>query len=143
MTTALTAEQEAQVRLAGDATIYRDAMTFANAQQAVIEDKQFGHQASGLLEFSRDWDELERFIRHQKGRSWPQSKLHYGDFYAALGKYLQELRRDVKDKYGFVENGLTNNETREQTKFFAGLLAREFIQHLVAEMMWQKEVKGQ
>ena len=139
----LTPDQEPQIRLLSDGDIYRAAMTFANEQQKVIEYSQFNSQINGLLQFSRSWSELTGFVNHQKSRDWQGVRQSYGGFYTALSQQLKELRRDVKDKYGFVPDGLTKRESNELTNFFAGLLAREFIQHLAAEMMWKsKEVQS-
>jgi hypothetical protein len=96
---------------------------------------------AGLLEFSHSWEELEKFVKHQSERDWGDpvrsKRGHYQRFYDNLRAYLNTLRRDVKDQYGFVPDALTKKEEKQQTDFFAGLLAQEFVQHLAAEMMWQ------
>jgi len=92
---------------------------------------------AGLLEFSRSWEELLKFVRHQKGRDWQRKKAHYADFYTQLEQQLEQLRAKVKNEYGMVPHGLTKRETAKHTQYFAGLLATELIQHLVAEMMWK------
>lgn len=137
----LTPEQESQIRQLSDAEMYPEAVDFASQYPPVQKS-----QMAGLLEFSRSWEELAGFVRHQKDdRDWGEpgksKRAHYKDFYTALDAHLNELRRRSREQYNFVPDGLTKNENRQQTDFFAGLLAREFIQHLVAEMMW-KEEKG-
>lgn len=135
MSSRLTPEQRAQIRILSDGDLYRDAITCARKHPGIEN-----NQLMGLLEFSRSWTELERFVRHQKDeRDWGEpgksKKAHYQTFYDALAKQLEQLRKDVVDRYGLVPKGLGKNETAVQTDFFAGLLAREFIQHLTAEMM--------
>ena len=124
----LTPKQEAQLRLLSDEELYRQAMAFVQ-ESGTIENKQM----SGLLEFSRSWKELEQFVNHQEGRDWGQpgksKKAYYKTFYTKLKEQLKQLR-------SFIPSGLTE----EEADYFAGRLAREFIQHLVAEMRW-KEAK--
>lgn len=131
----LTTGHQVQIRLLSDSDLYRQAITFAQKHPS-IENRQM----TGLVEFSRSWKELTDFVKHQKGRDWGK-KEHYSKFYTALDAYLTDLRRDVKNKHGFVPDGLTTSEARGYTDYFSGLLAREFIQHLAAEMMWKREVK--
>lgn len=129
-----TLEQEVQIRLLSDGELYRDAVSFVH-ESLIVENKQM----AGLLEFSRSWDELLKFVRHQKGRAWHRKKAHYADFYTKLEQQLNELRAKVKNEYGFVPRGLTKKPARTYTEYFSGLLAREFIPHLVAEMRWKEE----
>jgi hypothetical protein len=137
-----TPEQETKIRLLSDTELYEQAEKLVSAHPVVA-----GSQMEGLLEYSRSWDELTRFVKHQKDdRNWGEpgksKKAHYRDFYTALDAYLNELYRDVKGRHQFVPGGLTKKETSKKSSYFAGLLAREFIQHLVAEMLWQEEVKS-
>ena len=129
-----TPEQKVQIRLLSDGQLYDQAVTFVK-QNDTVENKQM----AGLLEFSRSWQELLKFVRHQKGRDWQRKKAHYADFYTQLEQQLEQLRAKVKSEYGMVPHGLTKKETSRHTEYFAGLLAREFIQHLVAEMMWKEK----
>jgi hypothetical protein len=139
----LTLEQATILRVLDETTLCKQAEEFVKAHPAVENS-----QMAGLLEFSRSWDELVRFVNHQKNnRDWGEpgksKRAHYKDFYTALDAYLKDLYREVQDQHELVPDGLTKNERRQLTSFYAGLLARDFIQHLVAEMMWQKEVKSQ
>ena len=129
-----TPEQKVQIRLLSDGQLYDQAVTFVK-QNDTLENKQM----AGLLEFSRSWQELLKFVRHQKGRDWQRNKAYYADFYTQLEQQLEQLRAKVKSEYGMVPHGLTKKETSRHTEYFAGLLAREFIQHLVAEMMWKEK----
>jgi hypothetical protein len=133
----LTSEQREKIRLLSDDEMYRDAIAFAEKQEKIITYRQFGHQIQGLQEYARSFKELAAFVKHQRRRDWAGKSQSFEAFYTALHEYLNQLRGAVQEKYGFVPDDLTHNETREQTEFFAGLLAHEFIQHLAAEMMWQ------
>ncbi|MBU0496243.1 MAG: hypothetical protein KKA73_07110 [Chloroflexi bacterium] len=135
-------EEEQRIRLISDGDLYGQAQDFSCAHLPVE-----GKQMAGLLEFSRSWDELTAFVRHQKDdRDWGEpgksKKAHYKDFYAALDTYLGELRTRVQSPYGFVPLGKLDSAQRNRRDWMAGLLAREFIQHLVAEMMWKEETRS-
>lgn len=133
----MTSDQMERIRLLEDGDLFHRAVTFAHSQPSV-ENKQL----AGLLEFSRSWKELTYFVHHQKGRTWTGRKAPYQDFYNALDSYLQQdLRSQVKGNLGLIPAELTKKETNRRIDHFAGLLAQSFIQHLVAEMRWQEEVK--
>jgi len=124
-----THEQLVQMRLLSDRDLYAEAQEFLKTYRPP-ENKQL----NGLLEFSRDIGELQSFVKHQKDRDWGTgAKQHYQTFYSELGDYLQKLRQRVKTPYGLVAGGLTAKTEKVQVDFFAGWLAREFIQHLVAQ----------
>ena len=127
----LTPEQESEIRLLSDTDLYHKAMTFAKTHEATAQHRTTGSQLQGLLQFSRSWKELDDFVKHQKSKEQA-----YKQFYEALHSGLGEIQNIAKSK--FVPNGLTKRERRKRTVFFTGLLAREFIQHLAAEMMWKE-----
>ena len=131
-----TPEQEIRIRLLSDADLYDGAMTFAREHESTAQHRTTKSQLQGLVEFSRSWTELDDFVKHQRSKNQA-----YQAFYIALDSKLGDLHARAKAE--FVPGDLTKKERNEQTKFFAGLLAREFIQHLAAEMMWQGEVQGQ
>jgi len=140
----LTPEQEAKIRWLSDNHLYQKAQNFVNhCQRNFIE----GKQQAGILEFSHTWKELNAFIHHQKSRDWEtisKKKAHYKLFYATLEEELQELLKLVTQEK-FV-TGEVPSIKAEQKKYndeineVAGLLAHEFIQHVVAEMRWQQDV---
>lgn len=125
-----TREQMEQMRLLSDGELYMAAQTFLQSYRPP-ENKQL----AGLLEFSRNMNDLQSFAKHQQSRDWGnKSKEHYKAFYSELNKYLQKLRQQVETPpYSLVTQGLTAKAKKDQVEFFAGWLAREFIQHLVAQ----------
>jgi hypothetical protein len=129
----LTRQQQQQIWLISDRDLYQEAEHFL-AEHGAVERSQ----AEGLLDNAQSFDELQRFIRHQAGRDWTGRKEHYKEFYAALARFLQDLRRRVREQYRLVPEGLSRRETREQTDFLVRLLAREFLQHLVAELVYKE-----
>lgn len=96
-------------------------------------------QLIGLLTFSRSWVELLGFVRHQEGREWG-NKTDYKEFYTQLRRYLDDsktgLRQRVKSDLKLLAEGLTAKQEREAQEQWAGALAHEFVQHLVAAALY-------
>ncbi len=137
----VTPEQEEQIRLLSDGELYHQAITFVRNQESVqnvLEIKNYGHQLNGLLEFARSWQELWRYVTKQQPRDWQGKKQAYVHFYGAVKFELEAIRKLAQLK--FVPDGLAKNETRTLTDQYAGILAAEFVRHLVAEMLWRKEI---
>lgn len=130
-------QQRERIRLLSDTSIYRLSISFVNNHQEIL--KVNNQQLNGLLEFSRSWGELKKFVTHQRARDWA-SRTEYKDFYDKIDQTLKDLYRDVKQEYGLVPSNLTNNETKRLTEYFAGLLGREFVEHLVAHVMYTKGI---
>ena len=126
-----TAAEVGKIRLLADSEMYSKAVEFAGPHWAIKN-----NQLAGLRQFSRSWGELNGFIRHQKEKGRDRDLQR---FYTALDKALQELRSIAQKK--FVPDNLSRRETTSRTDHFAGQLAHAFIQHLAAEIEWQK--KGQ
>ncbi len=113
-----------------DNVLYPEAVTFlrrlVNEQGCATLPAS---QVTGLLNIANAsiYSELVRFIRHQQERNWPESKKDIKIFYAELEKWLTTFRnRRLRDEFHL---GRGNQEVDE----LMALLAREFIQHLVAE----------
>jgi hypothetical protein len=86
-------------------------------------------QVMGLLNIAKTpvYSELDRFIRHQQERNWPESKKDIKIFYAELEKWLTAFRnKRLRETFHLERGGQEADELMV-------LLAREFIQHLVAE----------
>lgn len=123
-------EQLRQLWNLSDNVLYSEAVTFlrrlVNEQGCATLPAS---QVTGLLNIANAsiYSELERFIRHQQERNWPESKKDIKIFYAELEKWLTTFRnRRLRDEFHL---GRGNQEVDE----LMALLAREFIQHLVAE----------
>ncbi|HXL03347.1 MAG: hypothetical protein GX872_03705 [Firmicutes bacterium] len=118
------------VRLISDNLLYPEAVTFVN-ENDVPEDSQL----TGLLEYSRQNDDLMRFIKRQEDRDWTGKKEHYKTFYRSLDSYLNNLRKKCKDEFDLVPADLGRTETKERVNEVSTLLAQEYITHLVAEAL--------
>lgn len=125
------------IHLISDHVLYPEAVEFIARHQAIEGQKQM----AGLVEYARSWEDLTRFVNHQRQRDWLGAKAYYKQFYEHLYRYLQDLQQRVKTKFGFVGEGLTRAQERAQTERYAQILAQEFIQHLAAENLWREKVQ--
>ena len=120
-----------------DSVLYREAVTFM--QRLVNEQGSAtlpASQVTGLLNIANaaSYAELERFIRHQQERNWPESKKDIKIFYAELEKWFTTVKnRRLRDEFHLVQEGRNSQETNQEIDELMALLAHDFIQHLVAE----------
>jgi len=100
-------------------------------------------QLIGLLTFSRTWNELLTYVKHQEKRDWGRREEHYKEFYAILRRYLEDpksgLYLRIKTQFNLIPENLNKNEIRALTEAWSDALAHEFIQHLVAEALYQTQ----
>ncbi len=120
-----------------DTMLYPDAVTFA---QHLINEKGCSplptSQVMGLWNIAKaaNYGELLHFIRHQRDRNWPASKKDIKTFYTELDQWFGTLRnRLVKNEFRLLSQGLKPVAANKEVDEIMATLAREFIQHLVAE----------
>jgi hypothetical protein len=77
--------------------------------------------------------ELERFIRHQRERNWTASKSYIKTFYDELEKAFATLRKRVRDEFDLLQYAPGHKLAKQETDDIMIWLARDFIQHLIAE----------
>jgi hypothetical protein len=135
----LSKAQLQKIYLLSDTVIYPEAVTFI--RKLVQEqgcDPLPTSQVAGLLNIAEavKYDELHRFVLHQCERNWPPSKRDIKTFYTALEEVLSLMQRKrLKDEFHLMPDiqGRSVSEVRQEVDELLGRLAREFIQHLVAE----------
>ncbi len=90
-------------------------------------------QVAGLLNIANNssYTELERFIRHQLGRNWSESKKDIQVFYTELEKEFAQMKKTLLPTF-HVQEGKNAREANDE---LMALLACEFIQHLITENM--------
>ncbi len=121
---ALAAEQRQKILLLSDTVLYPEAVAFV--RKLVQEEDRSPlptSQVMGLLNIAlaSKYSELYQFVVHQRDRN-------------SLEKFLTQMKQKrIKDEFQLLRSGLTNRETSEEADELMVLLAREFIQHLVAE----------
>jgi hypothetical protein len=126
-----TREEREKVRLLSDTVLYERARKFVQSTPAV-ENKQL----NGVIEFSRSLPELMLFVVAQRKRNWTDREANMRRFYETLYEALIRIMQDTRDVWGFVPKGSTEAEAQQRTAVFADMLARNFTQHLVAEMLY-------
>jgi hypothetical protein len=128
-----------KIWLLSDTILYPEAVSFI---RKLVQDQQCdplpASQVAGLLSIAEStrYDDLHRFILHQRDRNWPPSKRDIKTFYTALEETLSLMQRKrLKEEFHLVtgEQGRSVIEARQEQDELMALLAREFIQHLTAE----------
>ncbi|MGH2506496.1 MAG: hypothetical protein ACRDHZ_03635 [Ktedonobacteraceae bacterium] len=120
-------EQE-RIRLLSDTAFYPQAVEFMQKIGGVLPSSQI----NGLLNVTHanTYRELEDFIKHQYTRStWGFKDQHIPDFYRKLESKLREFERLVTT----VTKDRQEKPAHEEQQTIKMLLAREFIQHVLAE----------
>jgi hypothetical protein len=132
----LTLTQLQKIGLLSDTVLYPEGVTF---MRRLVEKEGCNplptSQVNGLFSIAESsrYGELRHFVEHQRDRDWPPSKRDIKTFYTRLEQELTRLERRLA-----VEFGLTRDERGRpvsdagQNEMLA-LLAREFIQHIIAE----------
>lgn len=128
-----------KIELLSDTVLYDEAVDFMRK----FVGEQGCHplpnsQANGLLNIAgaSKYDDIYRFVVHQRDRNWPPSKRDIKPFYTALEQFLSQMqRRRLREEFHLLaeENGRSVSERRREADELLALLSREFIQHLVAE----------
>lgn len=139
----MTTEQLQKIYLLSDSELYEDAVEFVKPHR---ETKVSETQLSGLQNAvgAGDYNEIFRYIKNRLRRSTTNAQLK--NFYEELRDYLQRLPSKVEEA-GLVvipENEDMTRAQRKQVKeeidLYAYLLATEYIQHLVAEYDYQRNL---
>ena len=128
-----------KIYLLSDTVLYPEAVSFM--RKLVQEqgcDPLPNSQVAGLLSIAESmrYDELHRFVLHQRDRDWPPSKRDIKTFYTALEEALSLMqRRRLKDEFHMMPGIQGGNvvAARQELDELMARLAREFIQHLSAE----------
>ncbi|HZO72940.1 MAG TPA: hypothetical protein VFB60_12115 [Ktedonobacteraceae bacterium] len=125
-----------KIALLSDTVLYNEAVAFI---RKLVKEQDCNplpaSQVNGLLSIaeSASYDELYRFVVHQRDRNWPPSKRDIKTFYTALEQELSLMyRKRLKDEFLLLTQQ-SAQEIRKEASAVMALLAREYIQHLVAE----------
>ncbi len=78
--------------------------------------------------------ELERFIKHQRDRDWPESKQNIKILYTELDKLFTTMKnKRLCDEFHLLQEKCNSKEKKQEVDELMALVAHDFIQHLVAE----------
>lgn len=125
-------KEQARIRLLSDNELYEQAVEFTRGIGGTLP----GSQINGLLNvaLANTYEHLEAFVKHQHTRStWRASERYIPEFYRKLEHKLKELERLIPSLTERRQTELSP-EDRQTLKM---LLAREFIQHVLAENGYQ------
>lgn len=137
---AVTTEQGQKIRLLSDGELYENATDFVKTHYSPKRVSKA--QLSGLQNAlgAGDWNEISNYINNRLSRSTTTKDLK--DFYQALKDYLNSLRSKVQEM-GFVvkpeeATHAQSSQMNKEIDQYAYLLAKEYIQHIVAEYNYQR-----
>jgi len=133
----ITEHEQMRIRLLSDLELYPQAVEFMSgiARQLPMA------QMNGLLNVSlaNTYKQLERFIDHQRTRTtWRRGDEHIPDFYARLARKLQHLEATAQ----LLAKERAEQPSREDMQILNMLLAREFIQHVLAENAYMGAIRA-
>lgn len=133
----LTLAQVRKIDVISDTVLYPQAAALV---KQLIEDEECdplpSSQVNGLLNVAgaNTYNDLYSFVIHQRDRNWTTSKMDIKKFYTALEKYLSDMARQrVKAEFHLIPEGLDAKRTKQITEAMMAVLAKDFIQHFVAE----------
>ena len=135
----LTIDQAQKIRLLSDRKLYSKAVKFVAEHLAYIHSKVSKTQLSGLQNAvgASDWAEIDGYIKNRLNRNTTSDELK--NFYQDLKDYLDEQLYGQVEKHFEIE-GSNRTEKTQAKRQYAYLLAKEFIQHLVAETNYQRQI---
>lgn len=137
------AEQSQKIRLLSDEVLYHDAVSFAKEH---VNSKVSETQLRGLQNAVGAGDSAEtfRYIDNRLERDTTSDELR--EFYESLKNYLNGLPERVEETQLVVrpeKMGRTQRkQVNEEIKRYTYLLAKEFIQHLVAQYNYQRSLSN-
>ena len=135
-------EIEKKIRLLSDEKLYRDAVELAT-NHTKASSKILNNQLSGLWNAvgAGAWNEIVKYIQNRLGRKTTSNELK--EFYQDLNDSLDKLRELVEKAGLVVRPEVMGRAQRRQISAeingYAYLLAKEFIQHLIAEYNYQRQ----
>lgn len=120
-----------------DTILYPEAVAFI---RWLIRDQECkplpASQVNGLLSIAEasQYDTLSEFIVHQRSRNWPSRQRDIKTFYLALEETLANMKQRLRGDFHLLAGGRKSGQhSAEEENELMILLAREFIQHLIAE----------
>lgn len=139
----VTVEQAQKIHLLSDGELYHDAVNFAKEH---VNSKVSETQLRGLQNAvgAGDSAEIFRYIDNRLGRDTTSEGLK--KFYDELKNYLKGLPEQVEETQLVVRpekmGRAQRRQVNEEINGYAYFLAKEFIQHLVAEYNYQRSLSN-
>lgn len=131
-------QEQLQIRLLSDYTLYPNAVAFVNDLKKPLP----ANQANGLLNasFTETYALLGNFLQGQYNRkTWPEGEKYIQYFYEDLEDRLEEIQREYLPTITQSRHQELSAQDHEEITM---LLAREFIQHIVAENAYMESARS-
>ncbi len=125
----ITEKELGKIRLLSDTELYQQAVDFMRGIGRTLPSTQI----NGLLNvtLANTYDQLEKFVEHQRQRTtWPPNAQHVPAFYFKLSQKLKSMEAAYILS---LTQYRQEKPSREDVQTLKMLLARDFIQHLLAE----------
>ena len=138
--------EQQKIILLSDGQLYRDAVNFVSKHNPLRDSQVTKSQLSGLENIvrSHSFAQIISYINHQLGRDTLNNELR--EFYQNLLPYLEGLPSMIEEHQlvSIPENQsrAERRKLRERIDQYAYLLAKEFIQHLVAENNYRRSLSN-
>lgn len=120
-----------------DRVLYPEAVAFI---RRLVNDEECmplpASQITGLLNVANasSYTELERFIKHQRDRNWPDSKQDIKILYTELDKLFTTIKnKRLRDEFHLIQAKQNSKEANQEIDEVMALVAHDFIQHLITE----------
>ena len=126
-------QEQAQIRLLSDYELYPQAVELIKGIGRPLP----ATQINGLLNVSLGctYNELKSFVTFQHRRTtWGPKDQHIHEFYRRLALKIEDLEK--------VSRTIAKNRHKEDEQAISMALAREFIQHLLAENAYRDAMKA-
>ncbi|HEY0752693.1 MAG TPA: hypothetical protein VGD98_01845 [Ktedonobacteraceae bacterium] len=131
-------QEQARIRLISDNELYPQAVEFMKNMGRPLPSTQI----NGLLNVSlaNTYQQLALFVKHQGARkTWRGSERHVEEFYRT--KFPAKLKQ-LETYLPAVTCSRAEKASREDEQAIKMELAREFIQHLLAENAYKEAMGG-
>jgi hypothetical protein len=125
----LSEQEQGEIRIVSDTALYPEALELMKGLGKTLPPTQI----NGLLNVSlaNTYENLQRFVQHQSARStWASRDQHIPDFYK---RFQQKLKQIEKTYVPVVTRSRQEKPSHLDEDAIKMALAREFIQHILAE----------
>ncbi|HLH60941.1 MAG TPA: hypothetical protein VKV20_04595 [Ktedonobacteraceae bacterium] len=133
----LSEAQQQKISLLSDTVLYPEAVAFI---RKLVDEQDCSPlpttQVKGLQSIAESYqfNELHRYIVHQFERNWPDSKSSIKTLYIELDRLFTTMKnKRLRDEFHLMGEERGSREARAMEDALMAALAREFIQHMVAE----------
>lgn len=136
-----------KIDLLSDTVLYPESVAFV---RRMIQKEKCNPlpaaQVNGLLNIALtlNFDQVRSFVKHQRERNWPSNKRDIKTFYAQLETELARLEQRFNSDFALAKDEHGRRVSDKDEREMLGMLAREYVQHLLAEnMLVEAEQKEQ